>query len=42
MDLNLSMKSGADMGLIKVALVPASLAPLVFAIALESEGWRVL
>ena len=38
MDLNLSRKSDADIGLIKVALVPASLAPLAFTIALEPEG----
>lgn len=35
MDLNLSRKDGADIGL----LVPASLASLVFTIALEPEGW---
>ena len=38
MDLNLSRKDDADIGLIKVTLVPASLASLVFTIALEPEG----
>jgi len=39
MDLNLSRKDGAGIGLRKVTLVPASLASLVFTIALEPEGW---
>jgi hypothetical protein len=37
-DLNLSRKDGAGIGLIKVTLVSASLASLVFTIALEPEG----
>ena len=42
MDLNLSRKYGVDISLIKVTLVPTSLASLVFAIVPEPEGWRVL
>ena len=42
MDLDLSRKDGTDIGPIKVTLVPASLASLVFTIALEPEGRRVL